>query len=299
MTDAPTVAGMSTPETILVTGGTGTVGRRVVEQLGGRPGVRALAHSDASAEQLAEHGLDVRRGAIEDGASLADALDGADALFLLMPFTPQQGAAEIAALEAARAAGVRRVVKLSSVNEGRDIAIMRGHAAAARRARELGFDHLTILQPDNFMDNELGALDGLRAGALYANSGDARLALVDARDIAAVAVAELTAERPRGGDLVITGPEALTYGEWAARLGAAAGVELEHVSPPDADFEAALLGAGLPGFLAAGLTEMYASIRSTGGTVAPTDVVERVAGRPPHTPEDFARDVLAPLLAPA
>ncbi len=276
MTDAPTVAGMSTPKTILVTGGTGTVGRRVVEQLAGRPGVRALAHSDASAEQLAEHGLDVRRGAIEDGASLADALDGADALFLLMPFTPHQGAAEIAALEAARAAGVQRVVKLSSVNEGRDIAIMRGHAAAARRARELGFDHLTILQPDNFMDNELGALDGLRAGALYANSGDARLALVDARDIAAVAVAELTAERPRGGDLVITGPEALTYGEWAARL-----------------------GAGLPGFLAAGLTEMYASIRSTGGTVAPTDVVERVAGRPPHTPEDFARDVLAPLLAPA
>jgi uncharacterized protein YbjT (DUF2867 family) len=290
---------MSTPETILITGGTGTVGRRIVEQLAGRPGVRALAHSDASAEQLAEHGLDVRRGATEDGASLADALDGADALFLLMPFTRQQGAAEIAALEAARAAGVRRVVKLSSVNEGRDIAIMRGHAAASRRARELGFDHLTILQPDNFMDNELGALDGLRAGALYANSGDARLALVDARDIAAVAVAELTAERPHGGDLVITGPEALTYAEWAARLGAAAGVELSHVSPPDADFEAALLGAGLPGFLAAGLTEMYASIRSTGGTVAPTDVVEHVAGRPPHTPEDFARDVLAPLLAPA
>ena len=290
---------MSTPGTILITGGTGKVGRRVVEQLAGRPGVRALAHSDASAEQLAEHDLDVRRGAIEDARALGEALKGVEALFLLTPFTPDQAAVEIGALEAARAAGVRRVVKLSSVNEGRDIAMYRGHAAASRRARELGFEHVTILQPDNFMDNELDALDGLRAGALYANSGDARLAFVDARDIAAVAVAELTAERPHGGDLVITGPEALTYGEWAARLGAAAGVELGHVSPPDADFEAALLGAGLPGFLAAALTEMFASFRSTGGTVAPTDVVERVAGRPPHTPEDFARDVLAPLLAPA
>lgn len=284
---------------ILITGATGKVGRRVVEQLAGHPDLRALAHSDQSAATLAAQDLEVARGSLDDPTAIDAALAGVDALFLLTPYTPDQGETELRVLHAARAAGVTRVVKLSSLLEARPVRVMRGHAAVSAALGGLGFRHVSILQPDNFMDNELATVDTLRQGLLFANAGAARLSFVDARDIAAVAAAELTNAAPAGGKLVITGPEALTFDEYAGRLGAAVGLEVHHVSPPDADFTEALLHAGLSDFYARDLTEMFASIRDSGLTHAPTDTVQRLTGRPPRTTEDFARDVLAPALAKA
>ncbi len=281
---------------ILITGTTGKVGRRIIEQLAGHPGLRALAHSDRSAATLTTQGVDVARGSLDDPAALDAALADIDALFLLTPYTPDQGATELRVLHAARAAGVTRVVKLSSVLQGRPIRVMRGHAEVSAALPSLGFAHVSILQPDNFMDNELASVDTLHQGLLFANAGEARLSFVDARDIAAVAVAELTSDTPAGGDLVITGPDALTFSEYAGRLGAALDRPVQHISPPDADFTQALLDAGLPDFYAHDLTEMFASIRDSGLTHAPTDTVQRLTGHAPRTVEDFARDVLAPAL---
>jgi len=284
---------------ILITGATGKVGRRVIEQLAEHPGLRALAHSDRSAATLTAHGVEVVRGSLDDPAALDAALAGVDSLFLLTPYTPDQGATELRVLHAARAAGVTRVVKLSSLLEAHPIQVMRGHAAVSAALPSLGFTHVSILQPDNFMDNELEAVDTLRQGLLFANAGTARLSFVDARDIAAVAAAELTSDTPAGGTLVITGPDALTFGEYAGRLSAALGLPLQHISPPDAEFTQALLEAGLPDFYARDLTEMFASIRESGLTHAPTDTVQRLTGHAPRTAEDFARDVLAPALTKA
>lgn len=284
---------------ILITGATGKVGRRVVEQLAGYPSLRALAHSDRSAATLTAQGVEVARGSLEDPSALDVALAGVDALFLLTPYTPGQEATELRVLHAARAAGVTRVVKVSSLLEGRPIQVMRGHAAVSAALPSLGFTHVSVLQADNFMDNELASVDTLRKGLLFANAGAARLSFVDARDIAGVAVAELTSATPAGGKLVITGPDALTFGEYAGRLGTVLGFPLQHISPPDAEFTQALLDAGLPDFYAHDLTEMFASIRNSGLTHAPTDSVQRLTGHAPRTAEDFARDVLAPALTTA
>lgn len=285
----------SSTHTILLTGATGKVGRRLAEELAGRSGVRALARSDASAAQLAELGIEVVRGDVADRAAVEAALVGVDALFLLTPYSLDQAELELGVLEAARAAGVERVVKLSSVLAGRGLRIMAGHEEVAQKLPGFGFEHVSVLQPDNFMDNEVGTAEALRSGVVMANSGDARFSFVDARDIAAVAAAELTSEVPVGGDLVITGGEALTYAQWGARLGAVLGIDVHHVSPTDEENEAGLLAAGLPDFYARDLTEMVSSIRSTGVSSDPTDVVGRLTGRAPRTPEEFAADVLAPL----
>lgn len=283
---------------LLITGGTGTVGTRVIEQLAGRDGVRALAHSDRSAERLAAAGVEVVRGSLGDPAALSAALEGVERLFLLSPYSREQGEQELGAIAAAEAAGVRHVVKLSSLLEGWDVAVMRGHreATAALRASAMG---RSVLQPDNFMDNELGALDGLRAGAVVAPTGSARLAFVDARDIAAIAVAELTAPDPVGGDLVITGPEALSYAAYAERLGEVLGHPVAHVSPPAADFAAALRGFGLPAFVADDLTEMFTAMADAGATHPVTDTVGRVTGQPPRDARTWAQEVLVPALAVA
>lgn len=283
---------------ILITGGTGKVGSRVIEQLTGRPGVRALAHSDRSAERLAAAGVDVVRGALGDTASVTAALAGVERLFLLAPYSPDQADQELGAIEAARAAGVRHVVKLSSLLEGWDLAVMRAHRAAAAALRDSGLGW-SVLQPDNFMDNELGALDGIREGVVAAPTQGATLAFVDARDIAAVAVHELTAADPVGGDLVVTGPELLTYAAYAERLGDGIGRPVQHVSPPPAEFAAALRGFGVPAFYADDLTALFAAIGEAGVTHPVTDTVTRIAGRPPHDARAFSRDVLAPALAAA
>lgn len=281
---------------ILITGSTGKVGSRIIEQLDDHPGVRALAHSDGSAERLARSGVEVVRGSLGDPASLAAALDGIDRLFLLSPYSPTQAEQELAALDAARAAGVQHVVKLSSLIDEWDVAVMRGHAAV-NAALDAGPTPFSILQPDNFMDNELGALDGLRDGVVVAPTRDAALSFVDARDIAAVAVHELTAPEPAGGRLVLTGPETLTFSEYADRLAEGIGRPVRHVSPAPADFAAALRSFGLPDFYADDLTAMFGAIADAGATHPVTDTVERLAGRPGHDARGFAREVLAPALA--
>lgn len=278
--------------TILITGGTGKVGSRVIEQVAGRPGVRALAHSDASAERLGAAGVDVVRGSLADPEAVARAVDGVERVFLL---STGQAAQELGVLEAARAAGVRHVVKLSSLLEGWDLAIMEDHRAVVAALRASGLAH-TILQPDTFMDNEAGALDALRAGVVVAPTGDGRCSFVDARDIAAVAVHELTAAAPEGGELVITGPAALTFEEYAQELGAGIGRELHHVSPTVDAFAEALRGFGVPEPRAGDLAAMYGALDGR-LTHAPTDTVERLTGRAPRAARTFAAEVLAPALA--
>jgi len=145
---------MNSPKDILITGATGTVGSRLSQQLADRPGVRALAHSDRSAEILDDLGLDVRRGALDDSPALEAALDGVDALFLLSPWTPDQASVELGVLGAAAEAGVSRVVKLSSLLSDRPLAIMAGHRTVTRALADSSFTHVTILEPDNFLDNE-------------------------------------------------------------------------------------------------------------------------------------------------
>lgn len=284
--------------TILITGGTGKVGRRVIEHLAGRDDVRALARSDGSAARLTEAGVAVVRGSLGDPDAVEAALEGVERLFLLSPYAPDQAELELGTIAAARAAGVQHIVKLSSLLEPWDLATMRGHREVSDALRA-GPDGWSVLQPDNFMDNELGALDGLRSGVVVAPAGSARVAFIDARDIAAVAVHELTAAVPVGGDLVLTGPEELTYADYAERLGDALGHPIAHVSPPAEEFAATLRGFGLPPFYADDLTAMYVAIAEAGITHAATDTVERVAGRPPHDARTWAREVLAPALATA
>lgn len=97
---------------ILVTGSTGKVGQHLVAALkaAGAP-LKALARSEASAQALAGQGVSAVRGDLGDPASLRAALEGVEALFLLSA-APRFAPLEIAAIDAARVAGVNKVVKL-------------------------------------------------------------------------------------------------------------------------------------------------------------------------------------------
>jgi hypothetical protein len=123
--------------------------------------------------------------------------------------------------------------------------------------------------------------------------------LVDVRDIAAVAVAALTGSGHAGQTYEITGPEALTFFEVAARLTAVTGRTFTYAPVTPSEFQAILEQCGLPKTVAGDLAREYGAIG--GGHPAystPLDSVPRLTGSPARSVEDFARDYTTQLAAP-
>ncbi len=198
--------------TILVTGATGTVGRRVVEQLLERgERVRALTRAPERAEF--PPGVEVVGGDLEDPASLAPALRGVTGLHLITfggEFSaPLETGDEILAL--AEEAGVRRVTVLHGG----------GDTPMETAVRASGFAW-TVVMPVEFMANALEWAPGIRSeGVVREPFVDRLSAMVHESDIGAVAAVALTEDGHGGQEYLVTGPEALTVRDKTTAIGAA------------------------------------------------------------------------------
>jgi uncharacterized protein YbjT (DUF2867 family) len=116
---------------------------------------------------------------------------------------------------------------------------------------------------------------------------DARIASIDVGDIADVAADVLTGSGHEGRTYPITGPEALTMAEVAAKLSTATGMPIRYVDVSPEDFRSARLAAGAPPYLVEGLVELFAERRKgKEATVWPT--MENVFGRRPTSFDEFA-----------
>ncbi len=279
---------------ILVTGSTGKIGQHLIDALLARGAdFKALARSEASTQALAAKGAAVVRGDLGDPASLGAALQGADRLFLLSS-APRFAELEIPALEAARAAGVRHVVKISAFGAAADAAspLLREHAKVERWLEASGLAW-TILRPNFFMQNWLAFhAPAIRAGQpVYANAGEARLGWIDTRDVADVAAAALTEPGHEGFVYELTGPEALSHAQVAARLSAALDREVNIVAVPDAAAFQAMKGMGMDPWYAYGMVALFQGVRR-GGADALTGTAELVTGRPSRSFEAFLAEHL-------
>jgi uncharacterized protein YbjT (DUF2867 family) len=203
----------------LVTGATGHVGGPVARQLheqGHR--VRALVRDPARAASLPA-GMEVAAGNLDDPETVAKAVTGAEAIFVMRVGTGTGQTTTMAA--AAQDAGVARVVLLSSAGARLlplDANPM-GAAFAAREQilRESGLG-VTYLRPDAFASNTFRWRDAVRAGKVTDPTGDGVLAVIDPDDIARVAVAALTDGGHVGKGYLLTGPQALTSHQQVAAI---------------------------------------------------------------------------------
>ncbi|MFG2224981.1 NAD(P)H-binding protein [Streptomyces sp. NPDC048644] len=287
--------------TILITTPNGGVGRHLTEALRERGDVRYLVRSDAGAKALDGVRGEVFRGDVTDAADVRRAVVGVDRLYLAHPFADDQVAAETNLATAAVEAGVRRIVKLGArAFTGDGIvpdAVTGAHDLIAERLHSVSVPELTVLRPDRFLQNFLPAAASIGGGTLADPAGPGARGYVDVRDIAEVAVAELLAERPVGGDIEISGPQALTLPALAGRFAAALGRPVRYVDVPlDAAWRDALLAQGVTPGVADGLYGLYANYRSE-GVAGLGDGVQRVLGRPPRSVDDFAADLLVPALS--
>lgn len=286
---------IDTSAVVLLTGATGTIGSEVLDLVAGRARIRALARSDFAASAIARlhPTVEIVRGDLADGASLGEALAGVDRMLLLAPSIAQQQLLEENALQAALAAGVRRIVYISNREVDWGIELARPHVAIEARLAQSGIEH-TSLRPDYLLDNLLHELESLAAGRVIAPSGRGRCAFVDARDVASVAARAVLDDDPLPGPLELTGPESLTFTELAARLGESLGWRIEHLDPEPREWSSAAIAAGMPQWLAEALREYFERLRDE--APQPTGDVGRITGADPRRIEDFARDRLAPAL---
>jgi uncharacterized protein YbjT (DUF2867 family) len=278
---------------ILVTGGTGTTGKEIINELkkSGATGVRALVRDTAKASFISEAGFETVEGDFERPETLDAALAGVERALLLTAPSPQTFAQQRAFIEAAKRAGVGHVVKFSAF--GADANAPEGfgkwHGQAEDFLKESGLAW-TILQPNFFMQNLLGQAAQIAAeGRIYQPVGDAKASFIDVRDIAAVAARALTEDVHEGKTYVLTGPEALSFTDVAAKLSDATAREIVYVPITPEQFRAGALAAGLPEWLV-GALERLNEILAAGYAAEVTDNVRRVAGREPITFEQFARD---------
>ncbi|MBB5959479.1 uncharacterized protein YbjT (DUF2867 family) [Saccharothrix tamanrassetensis] len=244
----------------LITGATGTTGGLVRKLLldRGEP-VRSMTRSPSRDDDV--------HGDFDDPSTLVSALQGVDAVYLVtVPATPTP-THDLALLAAARTAGVRRIVRLSAIGTGERFGgevLGAWHLAADDAVRGSGLEW-TILRPASFATN-------LLREPVYNLTGDAGHAVIDPRDIAAVAAEALTTSVHRGQLYTLTGPGALSIPEQAAILGEVRGRPVDVVDAEPATVDPTWRGSVL--------------WARAGHTARVTDDVTRVLGRPAT---DFAR----------
>lgn len=203
--------------TILVTGATGNIGRKVVDELLAR-GVENIRALTVNPDKAAlPEGVAAVRGYVRKPETLRAALDGVERMYLApAPDTVE----EVVAL--ARGAGVRHIVDLSGEPDS-----WWGTVSNAVEASGLAWTHLW---PGDFMENtEIWARQIRETGTVREPDPDAGSTPIAMDDIAAVAAAALTGDDHIGRAYSLTGPEKLTRAQLLAQLASALGRKLEFV----------------------------------------------------------------------
>ena len=268
---------------VLVTGATGKTGSRVAA------GARAAG---AEVRTASRHGCDVLFD-WHAADTWSAALDACDRVYLVPPPGLDVAPLMVPFIELARRRGVERLVLLSNsvfAMGGPGVGVV--HQVLARG----NCGDFVVLRPSWFMQNVTGEHFLARMirdeDRIVTAAGEARIGFVDADDIAAVAVHALLDETRPATELVLTGPEALSYRRVAQIVGEARGryVAFEVVTPAEMVGRLARTYPLAAAQVLAGLDSVIAS----GAEDRVTPDVERVTGRPPRSFEQFAAAAFRP-----
>lgn len=281
---------------ILIIGATGSIGREAAAKLvAAGHKVRALSRDPQRAQSMPElKDVEIVTGDPNKPETLDAVFAGADKVLLIPPSSADWNIGEKNLIDAARRAGVKHVVKVSVVeaDPAAPSKSLSFHAQGEALLRESGLDY-TILRPNSFMQNfTIYYAPTIRsAGAVYQCTGDVKLAMIDTRDIADVAVLALTTDGHIGKSYDLTGPEALSYSDAVRHIGAVTEREVRYIDMPADVYTQAMISAGVPDWIAIDMGNIYGrgSFREGLGARV-TSTVSELLGRPARSFADFARE---------
>ncbi|MFC4310083.1 NAD(P)H-binding protein [Steroidobacter flavus] len=285
----------------LVTDVTGHVGRAVLAELANQPvAVRALLQEPVDLPIKAPN-IEAVRPDPDDPSSLQRAFEGVEAAFLASGYSPHIAEAHLKMATAAKAVGVKRFVQLSGVGANPQM-------CCARMLRWLGQAEsgvaacpdvaVTRLRPAYMLQLLFEfaptiAQQGLIAGPFRSNAWS----WVDARDVAAVAVAALKDPSHAGRIYTVTGSESLSFPQIADRLSHILGKPVRYHDITANEARGWLQGKGLSPVMIEAKLEYWDACASNMLNVPPNTVVQDVTGHPPRTLEAFVRDYKARFLS--
>lgn len=283
---------------ILVTGATGQLGRLVVAELQQRlPPGESLAVSvrdPAKAAALTAQGVDVRRGDFDDRASLRQAFKGATRALIISADGPNEHRIRQhrAAIDAAKDAGVRHVVYTSCADTDprSPFAFAAIHHDTEAYLARSGLAY-TVLRNGYYADMiQIFAGQAKATGTLAVPAGTGAVSFISRADLARTAAEVLLSDRYANQTLLLTGEQAIGFAQIAEILARQLGRPVAYVNCAPADYTKALLGAGLPPFLAEAITGIHRAT-AEGRNAETSDAVRRITGTPPETLPHFLERV--------
>lgn len=286
-----------------VTGASGQLGRLVVAGLAERAGagaVVAVVRDPARAGGLFPEGVEVRQGDYARPETLDAAFAGADRLLLISSNAIGERVAQHRnAIEAAARAGVKRIAYTSVLRaDSSPLALAGEHRETEALIVASGIAH-SLLRNGWYTENYAASIaPALQHGAFIGAAGEGRIASATRADYAEAAVASLISDESAAVVHELAGDDGYTLGAFAAELSRQSGQTIPYIDMPEADYRAALIGAGLPEAFAALLADSDAAAAKGALDAAPGGL-SRLTGKPTTPWASTIAEVLAELKASA
>ncbi|QQQ48481.1 SDR family oxidoreductase [Pseudomonas syringae] len=258
---------------IVVTGATGQLGRLVIEQLLSRvPASQIIAavRSPEKAADLSRQGIQVRQADYSQPATLDSAFAGADKVLLISSSEVGQRLPQHkAVIDAAKRAGVQLLAYTSVLHADTSaLSLAKEHRETEDYLRASGLP-FALLRNGWYTENYTAGIPGALAhGAVMGCADEGRISSASRLDYAEAAAVLLTSKTAQAGNVYeLAGDESYTLSEFAAQLSTQSGKPLPYVNLPQAEFEAALIQAGLPDFVARLLADSDAAAAAAKGAL--------------------------------
>lgn len=277
----------------LIIGGTGTVGNQVVKfMLQAKKPLRLLTTSVHKAARLPVY-VDPFVANLDEPETLTKAFVDIDRVFLLNPQGHTEVEQAINAIEAAKKAGVSKIVyqSIHNVREGAHIPHFQTKIAIEEAIKASGLTY-TFVCPNNFYQNDFWFKEAIANYGVYPQPfGEAGLSRVDVRDIAEVAVKALFNAEYDGLSIPLAGPEALTGEDTAAILGEELGYKVSY-GGNDLEAWAAQAKLTMPAWIVDDWVQMYQFFQDKGLVASANDLklLTQVLGRAPRSYASFVRE---------
>ncbi|EKK5244411.1 SDR family oxidoreductase [Cronobacter sakazakii] len=283
---------------IAITGATGQLGQRVIDTLLNTVAAQeivAIVRNPAKAAALSTRGVQVRAADYNDAAALTAALAGVEKLLLISSSEIGQRATQHRnVIDAAKTAGVKLIAYTSLLHADRSpLGLADEHVATEKMLADAGIPYV-LLRNGWYTENYLASVPpALEHGVFIGSAGDGKIASASRQDYAEAAAKVLTLDNQAGRVYELAGDHAWTLRDLTALLSKETGKTVAYQNLSEADFAAALTGAGLPEGFAKLLADSDIGA-SKGGLFDGSHQLSALIGRPTTSLEASLRESLKP-----
>ena len=220
---------------ILITGATGKTGSATAKSLN-QMGVkyRALIRNEEKIEALESMGADVIHGSVEDTDAVEKSMENVETVLILLPNSEGQLSLEKQLVDSAKKLGVKRLVKVSSIEATPDATspIPRLHLESENYIKDSGLEW-TMIKPNFYMQNLLASAATIKEqGKIFLPMGEGKTGMIDTSDVGKIVAKVLSEEGHASKNHEVTGPDILSFYEVAEIFTDVIGAQIDYVDVP-------------------------------------------------------------------